>query len=248
MKAQKSLAKASRRCDAKGRAFKGSQLQLQVYVNRHRETLEAATRAALPALPQESRIDWVSPIEEEAFREYRDAAFLAKVNQAGLARDLARFWPARGPVWDGLAIVHAGHAQGVLLVEGKGYPAELYGGGCKATSIQSRRVIERALEQTQRWLGLPIDASRWMGSLYQSANRLAHLHFLRRQGVDAWLLHVCFLNDETHVPVDEDAWRLALEEAHKQLGVVHTSYAGTAFLPACTRAVLLESRHSLDLG
>jgi len=228
------------RCDALGRAFKGSQLQLQIYVNRHRDVLEAAIRAALPALANAKRIEWVSPLETDAFREYRDAAFLHKVRLPGLHRDLATFWPARGPVWDGLAVVELATKSGVLLVEGKGYPDELYGGGCKATSDESRRLISKALEDTQQWLGLRQDARAWLGPLYQSANRLAYLYFLRRLGVEAWLLHVCFTDDMTHVPVPEKEWSIALRTAESRLGLIDTEYAAAVFLPAKHRAVLLQ--------
>jgi len=39
------------------------------------------------------------------------------------------------------------------------------------------------LEQTQAWLALPVDADSWLGRLYQSANRLAHLWLTERPSV-----------------------------------------------------------------
>ena len=55
------------------------------------------------------------------------------------------------------------------------------------------------------------------------------------------MLHVSFINDETHKAVGKNDWRVALEQADKQIGLVRTAYAGAAFLPACTRATLLEA-------
>jgi hypothetical protein len=140
-----------------------------------------------------------------------------------------------------LAIAELAATTGVLLIEAKGYPDELYGGGCKARSDESRRLISRALEDTQKWLGLREDASLWMGQLYQSANRIAYLHFLRRLGVEAWLLHVCFTDDATHRPVPEDQWRLAFRAAEDQLGLTHSEHVAAVFLPAKARAALLEN-------
>ena len=136
-----------------------------------------------------------------------------------------------------------GSGEGILLLEGKSYPKELYGSGCAAKAAESKRLIRSALEQTQAWLGLPVAADRWLGSLYQSANRLAHLYFLREvAGVHAWLLHACFTNDIDHVPTGEAEWRQGLEQAERELGLTEASpYAGALFLPARPRSELLET-------
>lgn len=103
----------------------------------------------------------------------------------------------------------------------------------------SKRRIRSALERTQTWFGSPIGADRWLGRLYQSANRLAHLFLREVAGVEAWLLHTCFINDVDHIPVNEEAWRLAIEHADRELGLAEASpYAGAVFLPARPRTEL----------
>jgi hypothetical protein len=236
--------KPKARADAQGRAFKGSQLQVQIYVNRRQQELERKVREELETLDQKTeRFEWVSPLEVERFVEYQDVAFLRAVGLERLAPKLAAFWPARGgPVWDGLARVHL-HAggQGVLLLEGKSYPKELYGSGCTAKADRSKQLIRSSLEQTQAWLGLPVGADRWLGRLYQSANRLAHLYFLREVvGIEAWLVHACFIDDTDHVPIAEDAWRRGLEEADRELGLAESSpFAGAVFPAAQPRSELV---------
>ena len=104
-----------------------------------------------------------------------------------------------------------------------------------SSTLERRWVaLSAALERTQAWLGLPVDADRWLGRLYQSANRLAHLYFLREvAGIDAWLAHACFLDDTDHVPIPKDAWRRGLEDADRELGLAESSpFAGAAFLVA----------------
>jgi hypothetical protein len=228
---------AKPRADEAGKAFAGSRLQVQIYVNRHRSDLNAAVSRALPSLAiRNPELNWVSPLEERRFAEYHDTAFLEALGFAKLAPLLRSFWPAGGPHWDALAIVRGrGDINGVLLAEGKSYPDELRGGGMAAKADASRETIDRALKATQEWLTVP-DESReaWTGQLYQSANRLAHLFWFRNvAGVQAWLLHLLFTDDQ-HQPTSEAQWQNAIEETDRELGIgrLPVPHAGHAFLPA----------------
>src|SRR4051794_33159864 len=62
-----------RRRDERGRAFAGSQLQIQTYVNRRRNQLDAAILSTMSA--QAGRIDWRSPLEGDNFAEFMDGRF-----------------------------------------------------------------------------------------------------------------------------------------------------------------------------
>jgi hypothetical protein len=126
-----------RPCAAKA----GSQLQTQLWVNQRTARLDAALRDAVPDLAQAS-FQWRSPLKSNAYREYRDGAFLKAAGLREHTAALKEFWPARGPVWDALSIVDVGGRTGVLLGEGKSYPGELYGGGSKAGPV-SKEPIER---------------------------------------------------------------------------------------------------------
>ena len=89
-----SIIKQSRRTDALGRAYAGSQLQIQIYVNRRRHELSKRILEASPALAQVSaQIIWVSPLEEEKFVEYKDKAFLKAIGLDHLVKELNEFWP-----------------------------------------------------------------------------------------------------------------------------------------------------------
>ena len=143
----------SDRTDAFGRAYAGSQRQIQTYVNRRRADLDAAILRGLPELAAEgAQFEWVSPLEEERFNEYQDGVFLGALGLLDLSGMLAEFWPQGGPVWDALARVNlpGSHRTGVLLVEAKSYPQEMYSNGCCASEA-SRGQIVRALQKTQRW-------------------------------------------------------------------------------------------------
>jgi hypothetical protein len=229
------------RIDDNGAAFAGSQLQTQLYVNRRTDQLNQSIQAALPELVGAS-IEWVSPIQVTGYREYQDRAFLDQLGLSAHAEHLPSFWPRGGPVWDGLARVTAADGRaGVLLAEGKSYPAELYGSGCQAkTRSDSRKLITESLAATQKDLGLPEDPEKWMGRLYQTANRLAHMLWLRDQrGVPAWFVHLLF-TDDPHGPTSAEQWHDALKTADQELGLpAHVGGAAHVLLPAGTHEELV---------
>lgn len=56
---------ATKRTDEQGRAYKKSQLQAQLWVNRRRAALTAEVLKALPSLAAlDPHLTWVSPIEK----------------------------------------------------------------------------------------------------------------------------------------------------------------------------------------
>jgi hypothetical protein len=209
----------AKRVDASGRAYAGSQFQIQEYVNWHREELNDAICKEIPDLREDgAAIEWVSPLEDERFREYRDGAFLEKLRIPDLARQLAEYWPSRGPRWDALARLDRpgdDRPSGILLIEAKSYPGEMYSGGCRANE-QARKKIAPALDAARSGLGA--SSCDWTGPLYQCANRLAHVYFLRSLAkVPAWFVTVCFVGD-SHKPTSREEWTPALRTARRALG------------------------------
>lgn len=233
------------RIDVDGCAYAGSQLQLQIYVNRRQDELSRTVIHAIGGLPPDAQVVWKSPLEVERFAEYQDLAFLRAIELESLWQGLKGFWPRRGPVWDGLAVIvtpdNDSRPWGVVLVEAKSYPAEIYGPGCQALS-KSRQAIESALKETREWLGLHSEGQSWpfwAGPLYQTANRLAHLHFFHGEGLHAWLLNVYFLNDP-HSPTTLEEWQRALSCPKAQLGIKDMSLS-------CAVEVFLEARERSEL-
>ena len=218
------MTEMKRRVDEFGRAFAGSQLQIQTYVNCRRGQLDAAILNALPELAERgASLEWVSPLAEKRFVECHDGSFLSALGLQDSAGLLVEFWPQGGPHWDALAKINwnDGTPAGVLLVEAKSYPAEMFSNGCLAGEVSLTRII-RSIESTRKWLnasaGNP-DLDAWTGRLYQFANRLAHLYFLREiTGVSAWLVNVCFAHDP-HSPTPIKSWEQALESAKAALGL-----------------------------
>jgi hypothetical protein len=231
------------RVDEHGAAYAGSQLQTHLYVNKRTSQLNEALAAAFPDLDA-ADIGWSSPLANDGHREYWDKPFLERVGLTQHADQLKAFWPAGGPHWDALAGVRFDGSErpGVILGEGKSYPGEFYGGGCAAKpGSASCELTETSLYWTGQQLGvIGKTADDWCGPLYQSANRLAHLCWLRSLGVRAWLVHLLFTADP-HGPTTEPEWLAALEKTDQELGLagIRVDHAGHVFLPAGNRSELI---------
>ena len=148
-----------RRRQVAGRALRGSQRQLQDYVNDHPDALSQAVLGRLPPRMNDlgARIRWVSPLAEEKYCEYRDADFLHRLGLGGFTKDLAEFWPALGPCWDALGVISDAQRKlkpGVVLVEAKSHIPEIYGGGCQGESRVPGLKIEAAIHEGETcWCG-----------------------------------------------------------------------------------------------
>ena len=99
----------------KSAALGDSQRWLQLAVNRCPDAIDHAISRTMD-LRQNEPIEWLSPLESEDCIEYRDHAFLERLGLRPHRRQIFDFWPARGPVWDGLARSSAGRS---LLIEAK---------------------------------------------------------------------------------------------------------------------------------
>ena len=120
---------------------------------------------------------------------------------------------------------------GCVLVEAKSHVSEIYGNGFGASGA-SLQQIHRALYRTKEWPGVAHDAD-WTGKLYQSANRYAHLFFLREIArIDAYLVNVYFIADR-HSPTYIQVWTPAIDNVEQQLGLTTpVPFTGKVFLNA----------------
>jgi hypothetical protein len=217
------------RCDDTGRAFAGSQRQIQFYVNEQPSVLNQAISGAFKTL---FSLRWVSPLSSEGYREYWDSGFLKAVGLPQYGKELNRFWPSGGPHWDALARVD-NQTGGVLLVEAKSHVAEIFGTGCGAAAASSVRKIEQGIKATKDWLHVSHE-SDWKGPLYQSANRFAHLYFFTEiLRIQAWLVNIYFINDRSiPTPTSRTMWEGGIADVKRSLGIGEVPRCVDAFLPA----------------
>jgi hypothetical protein len=234
----------SPRADENGAAFAGSQLQTQLYINKRTADLDSALRSEFDDELSNAEFDWRTPLAADGYAEYYGSAFLKRLGLDEHVQALKEFWPARGPQWDALAVVtRPGQRPGVLLGEGKSYPDEMLKGSgtTSEAGTDNRKRIDVALAWTQQQLGVQGKTpSDWAGALYQNANRLAHLCWLNDRDVDAWLVHLLFV-DDPHEPTTEKQWSAAVDTADERLGLagLDVPRAGHVMLAAGTREELV---------
>ncbi|MCJ7773303.1 MAG: hypothetical protein MUP22_09250, partial [Desulfobacterales bacterium] len=192
---------------------KGSLKWIQAFVNEQPHLLGTPIKKFIRA-DKGRNIEWLSPLANDDYSEYRDQAFLDLLGIELSKKKLKYFWPNRGPQWDALG--RTGN-EAYFLVEAKAHISEIIS-SCKAYSPKSKTRIKKGLIQTQKYLGLKphIDFTR---GLYQYANRLAHLYFLRvLNDIPAYLVFVFFIDDPTHISTSKAEWTGALQVMRSFLG------------------------------
>ena len=184
---------------------RGSLKWLQRAVNSNPACLEHADIGA---------VRWLSPRRDDDFAEYRDAAFLKLLGLSHLTNALREFWPQRGPQWDALGLA----GDRIILVEAKAHIDEFLTPATAARGA-ARAKIDAAFSATRKALNASGGAD-WCDHFYQYTNRLAHLHFLRANKVDARLLFVSFIGDEEmNGPHTESEWFSVFRAADYALGL-----------------------------
>jgi hypothetical protein len=196
--------------------LKGSQKWIQDIINICPELLNELIRQKVTSLSGR-KICWKSPLKEDDYSEYRDTAFLEKINLQELVVGLKKFWPKNGPQWDALG--RTSDRKASILIEAKANVPELVS-FCGANDEKSLNTISESLAETQRWLSCRDPRIDWKYGFYQFANRLAHLYFLREKAHrEAFLIFLYFVNDPTYMPTSEDAWNSALKLQKKLMGL-----------------------------
>ena len=195
---------------------RGSLKWIQMLVNQRPDLLDELVRESCRLEPNEA-IEWVSPLADDQYAEYRDASFLRSLGVELRHRPLREFWPRRGPQWDALGRTDGG---AVFLVEAKSNIPELVSPASGAKSPTSIALIDDSLKEVQRFLRVNTGID-WTGKLYQYANRIAHLYLLcELNGVPAYLLFIYFIGDEdVDGPQTVEEWKAAIEVAERVLGL-----------------------------
>lgn len=188
---------------------------MRVAANEKRRLLDASVVSTFRWNESEA-IQWLSPIKEDGFAEYFDSAFLKRLDLPDLRVPLSRFWPARGPRWDGLAKTQSGK---VLLVEAKAHIEEAVDYRSKAKG-KALKKIRNSLSEAKAAYKAVKDAP-WEEPFYQYANRLAHLYFLHKvNGLDAYLLFLYFADaPDVPFPASVSEWKGAIRTTEKCLGL-----------------------------
>ncbi len=192
---------------------RGSLKNIQILVNDRPSLFTTSIKEKLDI--KSNDIEWVSPLKNDEYAEYRDNDFLERLGMGELKVPLNHFWPERGPQWDALG---KGSNGEVFLVEAKANITELLSSG-GAKSPKSRKRIQRRFKETREFLKCKTEID-WKTGLYQYANRIAHLYYLRHLNkINAYLIFIYFVDDITHIPTSLKEWEGALGLEKKLLGL-----------------------------
>ena len=194
---------------------RGSLKWIRVAVNETPELFNSRIASA-STIPKDDEIEWVSPLQDDEYAEYRDQDFLDRLGIRLPKTSLKEFWPNLGPQWDALGKTRNGR---IVLLEAKANIPEVISPATGA-GPKSKILIEKSISETQAFLGIDQDIP-WTGKLYQYTNRLAHLYLLRElNGIDAYLVFAYFIgNEDVNGPKTVAEWKAALTVAKKVLGL-----------------------------
>jgi len=204
----------------------GSECHLLRWMGRHRSVFDKLLLKAM-GLKEEALIAWMDFDFKSGKlwpdKELKGLEFLKGTQYRGLQKKWAEFWPLGGGIhnWDAVGWLKANGKQELLLLEAKAHLGEIVS-DCGAVSKDSIKKIEEAFHQVKSALHVPADQD-WVKRYYQFTNRVATLHFLQTNGIDARLIFVYFIGDtfdaERRSPQAKKEWEQALSDQAEWVGL-----------------------------
>ena len=186
------------------RATKGSKFLMQAVAND--DTLTARLETLLG-----ERLQWISPLEAESFKEYQLKEPKISSDVLGLSRNEFKanfsFWATNQPHWDAIAV-----SEKILyLFEAKAHVKETFS-KITATNPDSVKKISASMRKVFDDIADVESANfeAWTGKFYQLGNRLTFVHFMNRMTLPkinrVELVLLNFTDDKTHIPTTKADW------------------------------------------
>jgi len=194
----------------------GSQRLLQAAIAQYPDLLNEALQESR-AIEKSECVTWTSPLEADQFKEFQDQAFLEKIGVTkSISYPLSKFWPRKGPVWDGTGITSS---ERPLILEAKAHIPEA-ASPASGASPKSMALIETSLKAAKKHYA-PRSSAVWSGTFYQYANRLAHQYYLQKlNNIPSLLIFLNFINaTEMDGPTSKLEWEGAIRLLHAVLGL-----------------------------
>ena len=203
----------------------GSECHLLRWMGRHRCAFDKLLIENM-SFSNGASIQWLD-FEFDSKEQWPDAElkgleFLKGEQYLSLQKKWKDFWPLGGGIhnWDAVGWIIANGKRDLLLVEAKAHTNELIS-HCGAKSKDSIDKIIKAFDQVKSALNVPADKD-WTKLYYQFTNRVATLHFLKNNGINANMLFIYFIGDKAKgkiCPKSEQEWEKPLKEQSDWVGL-----------------------------
>ena len=210
------------------KAEKGSKYWMQEIVNNKYLREELENKLGVKSL------EWISPLENESYDEYKLTEEKLKEKIPSLKEVDFSFWPKNGPEWDAIALSEDGSE--LYLFEAKSHLTEMY----KETGAgaDSLKVISKCMQETctklfgseskynkEIWEKSEVKDKKKNPSFYQLGNRLTFLYYLNERryvtklskSIKVKLVLLNIVNDYTHNDENKMIPRGKWEEHYKKV-------------------------------
>lgn len=170
----------------------GSEYQLLRFLGHHRNFLNTEISKVLNTKEQIYWLDYPVKIERLSLDgELKDVECF--VNES-ISKKWNEYWPSRGNSqnWDGIFKIN----DTWYFVEAKAHESEVYN-SCGAKSDSAIKKIKKAFDETVAFVKATKSSEHWLSKdfkSYQLANRLAFINFCRKNGINAKLVYISFIN------------------------------------------------------
>ncbi len=209
----------------------GSECHLLRWMGRHRQAFDKATLRAMGVNSESIVIDWLDTNFCKDPRKWYDAELkgLDFISDKKVLNGWHIEWPQSGNPqnWDAVGVLKKPgnpDQQGIVLVEAKAHIGEI-STHIGAKSPKSLQLIESTLRRTADNLHATFDKKTWMQEFYQHSNRLAVYDYMKRCGLNPYLLFVYFIGDLGNssriCPQDVRGWESALSDLDQKMGIQH---------------------------
>lgn len=180
---------------ALGRGEKGSKFWVQKVIN------DKKLREQFNSLIGLENIDWISPLEDDDYREYslnqnNLIECLSNDYKFPIIKDDYKFWPPNQPQWDaiGVNLAENGENNELILVEAKAHVKEMRS-KISASNPDSVKMITELLTEVQKKYYPNGTIESWTNKYYQLANRLTFFKKLNELLDNTnWKVRLVFLN------------------------------------------------------
>ena len=202
----------------------GSEYQLLRFLEHHRNLLNNEISKVLNTKEQIYWLDYPCNSERLSLDgEFKDVECFGNES---ISKKWKEYWPSSGNSqnWDGIFKIN----DTWYFVEAKAHESEL-NSSCRATSDSSIEKIKKAFDETVALVKATKNSEYWVSKdciSYQLANRLAFINFCSKNGINAKLVYISFINgydkpgaSEKLNVTSKEKWQEIWEKEHADLGV-----------------------------